>query len=387
MQEFEQELNIELEYEDIVKTSLQIFRYMNIVRNNSINNNKISNFEKDEYLHLTQRLASCIENIVDDKSIENIQSLANIVNDKEKLINYDTLQTKFWKKENNQFEDTLKTIVENIYSKNEELKKVNLDYNINPINLGMDNISYHLFQAIKYIDKCDEEENIRTKTYNTILPHQKPIEMNKENQENKIETKDNLISRVKRTIRIDNVKDELTDLIEEAKEQGYTYLDVKLKQSELKELIENNKYLDLIYINSNDKYAKIETIIKFYNTSLENQIKKNIEDVSKYFCKLNLKEKIDGVEKTEIIITENQNNNQVSFDENIISQINTLNDNLEKFYKNNTVIDFEKEFKNYFLENLENYKNTINNALNNLENQNQILIFNKQYENVKNILK
>jgi hypothetical protein len=297
MDELPKEMQIEIDDNDVEKTYIDIIKSMNYIRNETIKNNKITNIDKEEYLHLTQRLASCLEEFIDEKTIDKMQKLVEQIDKKEELINYDFNQNKFWKKVNPNFVNTIDSIFNDMFKSDEsQIQKQKTNINIPTIDCEKEEIQYNVFQAIKYIGACDEEKNIKNSIYNTILPHQEPIKITEKtskeikdffaNKKYKIVQKDNLVGKINKSFNEIEKNNDLNTIMNDAKEMGYSYLDLSIPKEEFLKFVDSNNELDIIALDKeeyifSENSKKLKDFVKktrYLSMPIIEAISKNLRD-------------------------------------------------------------------------------------------------------------
>ncbi len=197
-------LNIELSEEELHNDLNSIIFAMDGIRNEQINNNKVSEESKNEYLHLTYRLASIVRSFASDEKnypglVDKMQTAVNELNNTPALVCYDVFQDEFWEKTSPKFTEALDGAL---------------------IQLRGDMFSglhekHHLLNAIKYIAVEEEPLEAKVQIYNTILPF---------NDVSKIPYAEKTIKKLGKKIKIDGLKitaEQCDDLDKLVKMAGY----------------------------------------------------------------------------------------------------------------------------------------------------------------------
>ncbi len=215
-------VDIELTPQEVHEDLVKVVESMNKIRFESINNKQVSEKQKEEYLHLTYRLASCIEAIASEEIVDLMQKSIDIMNTQKDLINYDPLQDGYWNKneKTKEFSQRLEVILMSLI--NEQFQFVE--------------DKHHILQAIKYLAVRNGEEKDIEEVCGTILPFQKAIGFETQQktgffekllgrllgEDYSIERKDAL------TLVDEGVGDFIDALIVEAAERGFTTINYRM---------------------------------------------------------------------------------------------------------------------------------------------------------------
>ncbi|MBI5066166.1 hypothetical protein HZA97_08075 [Candidatus Woesearchaeota archaeon] len=149
-------MTIEINTQDVKENLTAILESMQRIRQESVANLKAIDEQKMDYLRLAGELASCVKAIVEENNLEkHSEEVMNLVKQKPALKNYDLLQEKFWKEESPNFKENLESLTIAI--------------------LGDDfanrTQSYHVFQALKYLNITDSMNEVleTIQPINTLL--------------------------------------------------------------------------------------------------------------------------------------------------------------------------------------------------------------------------
>ena len=222
-------LTIELNEEDVQKDVAKVVSAMSKIRGEASVNTLYTDKQKDEYLHLSYRLASAVKGIASQDTIDRMDSLAKEMDKDERLVSYDYFQENYWKKHNLGFSTTLDKVVISIMKD---------DFN----NLEA---KHHVLQAIKFLGVSEAPFEEKEKIYATILPFNGKVKGVKKNNK--------LVNTIKRLfgysykieedtdlrLRVRGNPEFLPDLIEEARDLGYSELEAYLYNKDFEELKKN----------------------------------------------------------------------------------------------------------------------------------------------------
>lgn len=151
-------LSVVLEEDDVRADLVSIVESMRAIRQEEVKDGEVSDQAKDEYLHLSYRLASTLEGLMNDTTIPKMQKMVDIIKKDPFLRTYDALQDSFWAAAEPEFSTTLD---ETVISFMED------DF------AGLQD-KHHFFNALKYIASQDDPLAERIEMYNTILPEHPP---------------------------------------------------------------------------------------------------------------------------------------------------------------------------------------------------------------------
>ncbi len=156
-------VDIELSQDDLQSSLVLILTNMESIRREQMKENLISDESKNQYLHLTYRLASILEGFAKDEKedsgiTEQMQSVIDCVSKNNALLNYDFLQDNFWRGVEPEFSKTLDLIL---------------------IRLKGDAFSglqdkHHIINAIKYLAGSNLNFDEKMQVYDTIMPYNTP---------------------------------------------------------------------------------------------------------------------------------------------------------------------------------------------------------------------
>ena len=77
MNEVPKHVTLELEEADVQSDIIKVTDAMSRIRAEALHNEKLTDAQKDEYLHLTYRLASGIEGTADSKTVKKLEHCLN----------------------------------------------------------------------------------------------------------------------------------------------------------------------------------------------------------------------------------------------------------------------------------------------------------------------
>src|SRR3989344_5633272 len=149
---------LELEDKDVEGDVISVLNSMETIRREELVSNRIGDNKKNEYMHLAVRLASGIEALADEKTLEKMDFVVKQLDRNPALMAYDYLQDGFWRESEPEFTRSLDQLL---------------------IGLKGDSFSgledkHHLLNALKYLGSKDEELKKRLEIYDTILPFNTP---------------------------------------------------------------------------------------------------------------------------------------------------------------------------------------------------------------------
>ncbi len=255
-------MTIELGEKDVRDDLPKIINGMSQMRTEALRDRKLTDEQKDEYLHMAYRLASGMQAITDGTMIKRMQVVAERLNKNPTLLQYDPMQDEHWKKNELEFAESLDDLL---------ITLVRDDFH----NVDA---KHHVLQAVKYLGTEDSPSTERERVYDTILPFNTPSFETKESMFKKIfgrffgnEYKlDNLEGLV---LNVDATKDGFSpELIDLARERGYTTLRLKVTDKESErmkkyeaEIMEKSQIVDSESVRStNEKAIKIaDQLIKY----------------------------------------------------------------------------------------------------------------------------
>ena len=215
-------ITVNLTDEGVEKNISSILKDMGSIRNETVQNEKISDEQKDEYLHLTHRLASCIKGLATPQIIEGMDKLGKYADKNKELISYDPLQREYWKGKNPDFVGTLDDLTARLFGDD-----------FNSTDQG-----HHIVQTIKYFGSIGEEEKKQIALLDAIVPFSSPNLKN-----------DNLLKRAMSSIfgysfkidkadgltaRIEGSEEFLPEMLNEAKRRGFRKAQMDMHASDFK---------------------------------------------------------------------------------------------------------------------------------------------------------
>ncbi|MBI5065005.1 hypothetical protein HZA97_02105 [Candidatus Woesearchaeota archaeon] len=163
MSEVPKVVDMEISDDDLQSSLVKILTSMESLRREQMKENLISDESKNEYLHLTYRLASILEGFARDEKensvlTDRMQLVMDVVSKNNALLSYDFLQDDFWRGVEPEFSKTLDLIL---------------------IRLKGDAFSglqdkHHIINAIKYLAGSNLSFDDKVEVYDTILPYNTP---------------------------------------------------------------------------------------------------------------------------------------------------------------------------------------------------------------------
>lgn len=151
-------LSVELEEQDVHASMVHIVESMNLLRKEELKEDSVKDEVRDHYLHLTYRLASTLEGLIDDHSSSKMQEVAGCLRANPALLHYDVFQDTFWATVEPEFSTNLDELV---------ISFMGDDFS------GLKD-KHHFFNAIKYLDSQDDSLTERLQVYDTLLPFHPP---------------------------------------------------------------------------------------------------------------------------------------------------------------------------------------------------------------------
>ena len=237
-------VEVELEEKDVHEDVLKAMEAMSKIRNETIANRNITDEQRDEYLHLAYRLASGVEGIADNDLIDKMQKIGDKIAKNPLLIKYDPLQDRYWQRKDSEFSETLEGILVSITKE----------------GFSGARGKHHLLQAIKYIGASGEEQEAQMKIYDTILPYNGAVDDFGESrgalmglasflfgERCKVEKENGL------TLKVVRPKKLSYDLVELARDMGYTRMKLRIDEDEINEL----KSIDEIEVCNTKKESEM----------------------------------------------------------------------------------------------------------------------------------
>ena len=220
-------MNVELEDKDVRKDLSEIVNAMSKMRAETIKDRKLRDEQKDEYLHMSYRLASGIKAVADEPMIKKMQIVAERLNKNPDILKYDPMQDGFWRKKEGRFTDALDDLLFSIVS--DDFHSVDA--------------KHHVLQAVKYLGVEDASKKEREEVYDTILPFHGPVLLG---------TRESLVKKIfgrlfgnqykisnldELALHIDATGNGFTDeFIQMARDRGYTTLRVDISEKDFKRL-------------------------------------------------------------------------------------------------------------------------------------------------------
>jgi len=149
-----QKVDIEFSEGDVNENMAKIMDAMERLRISQQTNKELTSENKNEYLHLAYRLASCVEALSDKEMVEKMNEVVKQFDNNPIFFGYDFSQDNFWRDFEPEFTKNLDRIV---------------------IGLAGDNFSglrdkHHILNALKYLGSTNETLERRLEVYDTILP-------------------------------------------------------------------------------------------------------------------------------------------------------------------------------------------------------------------------
>ena len=236
---------LELEDKDVEGDISKIIKSMSEIRAETMTDRKLSDTQRDEYLHLAYRLASGIEGIADNGMFSKMQRITKILEKNNILLSYDPLQDGYWKKREKEFVQTLDDLLFSVVKDDFETIET----------------KHHVLQAVKYLAVKDGSFEERELIYNTILPFNKailPKDMLLERfrgsifgKAYKIEKTDDL------TLRVFGKCKDLDSLLEDVHGLGYKRMVVDINDRNLDKIKEKHEFHIVENDVHNDRLRKI----------------------------------------------------------------------------------------------------------------------------------
>lgn len=236
------QMSVNLEDNDINNDMNAIIAAMAKIRAEASTDKGISDKQKDEYLHLTYRLACGIKATADETTLTRMQKIASTLDRNPKLMAYDPRQDGFWKQKESAFIKTLDTLL--ISTEGDRFSSID--------------DKHHILQAIKYLaagETLEEKERI----YDSIVPFNGGILENAKSnfftrvlgnlfgKNIQVESIDQLV------LKSDSGAETLDELKQIAKDRGYTKLRIKIPQDERREFERKNSNTQVIGVIENNQ--------------------------------------------------------------------------------------------------------------------------------------
>ena len=158
-------ITVELRERDVRDDLVRIIEDMGKIRNEHISNSQIPAEIKDEYLHLTYRLASVVKGLINENRAKEMQDIVKTVDKDRRLLRYDSRQDLYWKRRIPAFSQCLDDLV--IFGMGDSFRNME--------------DKHHFLQALKYL-AIENETNFDEKeiVLDSILPRHGGIEIHKE---------------------------------------------------------------------------------------------------------------------------------------------------------------------------------------------------------------
>ena len=220
-------MTIELEEKDVRNDLPDVVNAMSKMRAETIKDRKVTDGQKDEYLHMSYRLASGIQAIADEPMTKRMQIVADRLNKNPTLLRYDPMQDGYWRKQEGRFAEALDDLL--IATVRDDFHSVDA--------------KHHVLQAVKYLGIEDTSSKEREKVYDTILPFHGPVPL---------ETKENLLKKLfgrllgnqyklsnleGLALNIDATSDGFRDeFMQMARDRGYTTLRVEMTDKDFEKV-------------------------------------------------------------------------------------------------------------------------------------------------------
>ncbi len=275
-QELPQVITIELEEKDVQQDIVTIINGMEAIRQEQIADRNITEEKKNEYLHLTYRLASAIEGIAEEGLVKNIQKVVDAIEKNPELLCYDYLQDCFWKNAEPEFSFHLDKVL---------IKLKGDDFS------GLQD-KHHVVNALKYINSKEEPLEKRLNVYDTILPfndHASDYNEKLFREELKKRGIKSVESSRGLTLRVKNTKN-LEKAISAAKSLGFKSVMTVMTHNKYDKLAKTKKYDSMVLDVEHDVYSglygrlgnlkikKIPKILYPIFGAFPKKIKENLEE-------------------------------------------------------------------------------------------------------------
>jgi hypothetical protein len=246
-------MTIELEEKDVRNDLPEVVNSMSKMRAETIKDRKLTDQQKDEYLHMSYRLASGIQAVADEPMTKRMQVVADRLNKNPTLLRYDPMQDGYWRKQEGRFAEALDDLL--IATVRDDFHSVDA--------------KHHVLQAVKYLGVEDAQSKEREKVYDTILPFHGPVPL---------ETREGILKKIfgrllgnqyklsnleGLALNIDATSDGFTDeFLAMARDRGYTTLRVEMTDKDFEKVKAQLK--DMQVIGQKD-IPKNQRLINFAN--------------------------------------------------------------------------------------------------------------------------
>ena len=246
-------MTIELEEKDVRNDLPDVVNAMSKIRAETIKDRKLTDEQKDEYLHMSYRLASGIQAVADEPMTKRMQVVADRLNKNPTLLRYDPMQDGYWRKQEGRFAEALDDLL--IATVRDDFHSVDA--------------KHHVLQAVKYLGVEDTPLKEREEIYDTILPFHGPVPL---------ETKENLLKKLSGrlignqyklsnleglALNIDATSDGFTDeFLAMARDRGYTTLRVEMTDKDFERV--KSQLKDMQVVDSKD-ISQNQRLINFTN--------------------------------------------------------------------------------------------------------------------------
>lgn len=222
----QQKVEFNLSDEDVRRDLFSIVQNMQRIRNETISVEDIPDAQKDEYLHLTHRLASCIHATASQRVVDDMDKLGKMLARDPSLMQYDPLQYAYFHRNKPKFTETLEDLTISVFGDT----FCSLEQ------------AHHVVQVIKYFGAMSESEKEKIRILDSIAPFNGPIL-----EEQKPSRLGDILNAVlgynfdlktvdKLTAKADGNIKFLQEMIREARERGFTNLQCDLYAGEVADL-------------------------------------------------------------------------------------------------------------------------------------------------------
>lgn len=210
------QVHIDLEESDVIRDIADVVDAMQKIRFETEETGKGSNSQKDEYVHLVQRLASCMDGLTDPKITSLIKTVVKEFDKNPQLLEYDPRQDAHWMKRNPSFVTSLDKLVISALRE----------------NLNTMDAKHHFAQAFKYAGSLEKPQAEKERIYATLLPFQAVVPLNNEGsilqrlrsaifgEKYVVETEDPL------TLKVDRWGYAFEEIMRFAQERGYATIKI-----------------------------------------------------------------------------------------------------------------------------------------------------------------
>src|SRR3989344_1559420 len=220
-------MTIELEEKDVRNDLPDVVNAMSKMRAETIKDRSLTDQQKDEYLHMSYRLASGIQTVADELMTKRMQVVTNRLNKNPTLLKYDPMQDGYWRKKEGKFVEALDDLL--IATVRDDFHSVDA--------------KYHVLQAVKYLGVEDTSSKEREEIYDTILPFHGPVPLKtregllKKSFGRLLGSQYKLSNLEELALNIDATSDGFTDeFLAMARDRGYTTLRVEMTDKDFEKV-------------------------------------------------------------------------------------------------------------------------------------------------------